>query len=113
MTGSSNFKKNLILRTRQARKSSGYTQNQMADALGIERAAYAQYERRSMLPHSLIAEFCELTDIDCTYFLTGKNTSLPSPQYTAKQKKIAEKIMFLEDKEQDALKIIINSIKKK
>jgi DNA-binding XRE family transcriptional regulator len=62
----------LLQRTRELREGRGFTQVQMAGFLGINLEAYKKYERRTPLPHHLIAEFCALVNTTEGYFLSGK-----------------------------------------
>ncbi|WP_146090435.1 helix-turn-helix domain-containing protein [Rhodopseudomonas palustris] len=59
----SDFKSMFLARTKFAREASGKTQQEMADALGVEQSHYAKYETRSPLPHHLIVPFCTLCEI--------------------------------------------------
>lgn len=61
-TPSSIFNVAFCARTKELRKARGWTQAQMAEALGIEKAAYSKYENRSPLPHWLIPRFCLFCD---------------------------------------------------
>lgn len=69
----SEFKSDLALRLKMARKAAGYTQKQFAKALGIDEPdTYAKYENRSQLPMHLLSRVCQLTGHDPWYFLTGE-----------------------------------------
>lgn len=70
----SDFKAAMIERTARLRKGRGWTQEMMADALGISMETYKKYETRSLLPHDLISKFALLVDRDTDYVLTGKTT---------------------------------------
>lgn len=61
-TPSSIFNGAFCARTKELRIARGWTQMQMAEALGIEKAAYSKYENRSPLPHWLIPRFCLFCD---------------------------------------------------
>jgi len=61
-----------LRRTREMRDGAGFTQETMAKALHITKDAYAKYERRTLMPHHLIARFCELTGHDPWFLITGK-----------------------------------------
>lgn len=58
-------------RTRAARMALGWTQKQMAEALGVEQDAYRKYETRSPLPHHLIEPFCEIVGLPVVFLVTG------------------------------------------
>lgn len=47
-----------VARTKNFRNSTGKTQRDMADILGIPEKTYARYESRSPLPHHHISRFC-------------------------------------------------------
>jgi DNA-binding XRE family transcriptional regulator len=66
------YRQAFLSRTKAMRKGAGFKQAGMAKALGIEAEAYAKYEQRTMLPHHLIAPFCELTGHDPWFLITGK-----------------------------------------
>lgn len=68
----SEFKAAMIARVAYLRKSRNWTQEMMADALGIEMETYKKYETRSLLAHDLISRFAQLVDRDADYVLTGK-----------------------------------------
>lgn len=46
-----------------ARDKSGFTQEQMADRLGVRASKYAKWENRGLMPHIYLARFSELTGI--------------------------------------------------
>lgn len=45
------------------RKRKGWTQQEMATAIGISLENYRKYENRSLLPHRLVPAFCLVTGI--------------------------------------------------
>jgi len=47
--------------TREARLATGWTQEQMATALGIPVARYGKYETRSPMPHEMLPRFAQIT----------------------------------------------------
>lgn len=49
--------------TADARRNAGFTQQEIATVLGIERDLYKQYEKRNPLPHHMIPPFCIATRI--------------------------------------------------
>lgn len=69
---SARYLKSFCARIASAREGAGYTQQEMADALGIKRDAYSKYEFRSLMPHHLIPAFCRLTGFGPWYILTGQ-----------------------------------------
>lgn len=72
-----------IARTRQARLALGWSQKDMAAALGISEASYQKYETRSMLPHHLIPKFAEVTGLPLQFLLTGTGV-LPAADKNAR-----------------------------
>jgi transcriptional regulator with XRE-family HTH domain len=64
----------LLERTTKAREAKGWTQDFIANALGIKRERYRTYEKRSPLPHCFVESFCALTDIDLYFFVTGRKS---------------------------------------
>lgn len=57
------FKAAVFVRIQEARKKSGLTQDDVAEMLGMRQSKYAKYETRSLMPHALLAKFCEITGI--------------------------------------------------
>lgn len=63
----------IIQRTKEARLGSKFnTQSNIAEALGITRDTYATYETRTLLAHDLIARFCDMTETNIRWLLTGE-----------------------------------------
>ena len=65
------FLSDLLSRTRSLREARGWSQAQMAEALGVSLARYKKYETRSPLPHHLIPRFAMLVGKDIEYVLCG------------------------------------------
>lgn len=59
-------------RVQAARIDAGYTQIEMAKALGLDKESYAKYENRSALPHQFLVPFAAITKVDIGYLLTGE-----------------------------------------
>lgn len=53
-----------------------FTQEDMAMLLGIDQGKYKQYEKRSLMPHDLLVEFCKLTEQHPWFMLTGQSGAL-------------------------------------
>jgi transcriptional regulator with XRE-family HTH domain len=49
---------NFILRTTEARIAAGFTQNEIAEILGLQQGTYKNYETNRPLPHRYIRRFC-------------------------------------------------------
>jgi hypothetical protein len=43
----------------------------MAKLLGVERDTYYRYEKRTMLPHHLIPQFCAVTGVPIEWLING------------------------------------------
>jgi hypothetical protein len=71
------FNSRFVRRVKEAREAMGWTQAIMADSLAIPLERYKKYEHRSLLPHYLVAKFCELTGCDIHYLMTGERRSPP------------------------------------
>jgi transcriptional regulator with XRE-family HTH domain len=67
------FNDALCARVKALREGRGWTQDQMATALGIPYDRYRKYEYRTPIPHYLIEQFAEIVDRDIEYVLTGKS----------------------------------------
>lgn len=76
----SQFKDAFTARTKAARKARGFTQEQMADLLGMPQDRYKQYEGRTPLPHFLISRFCLITGVDVEWMFTGRSAAAAAPQ---------------------------------
>jgi ribosome-binding protein aMBF1 (putative translation factor) len=61
-------------RVRALREARGWTQEQMADALGIPADRYRKYEGRSPLPSYLVERFAGIVGRDVEYVITGKSS---------------------------------------
>lgn len=63
------FARTMATRIADARDKAGYTQETMADALGIRQSVYSKYENRgggkvpSAMPHIYLARFSEITGV--------------------------------------------------
>jgi transcriptional regulator with XRE-family HTH domain len=64
----------LCRRVGELRRSRGWTQEQMALALGVPLDRYKKYEVRSPLPMYLIERFATIVGRDIEYIVTGKTT---------------------------------------
>jgi DNA-binding XRE family transcriptional regulator len=83
----SEYRRNLLRRTKELRENSGYTQAEMADFLNIKVEAYKKYENRSLLPHRFIHKFCRLVKVTEELFLEGKQqAAVRFPQLPAGEK---------------------------
>ncbi|BAQ16952.1 helix-turn-helix domain-containing protein [Methyloceanibacter caenitepidi] len=65
-------------RVKQARKESGYTQDQMARLLRLTQPTYSKYESGrgedapSLLPQHLIQDFCLICRVNIEWLVTGE-----------------------------------------
>jgi len=69
-------------RVRALREARGFSQEQMADALGIPADRYRKYEGRSPLPAYLIPRFALIVGRDIEFVVTGRparRTAAPLP----------------------------------
>jgi ribosome-binding protein aMBF1 (putative translation factor) len=76
--GTTGFRRDFLMRVRQAREMTGWNQRQMAEALGIPLKNYESYETRTLMPHHLIARFCLLTHISIYFLFTGRTKARQS-----------------------------------
>lgn len=67
----SKFLQEFAARVKEARERRPYTQEEIADLLGIPQDKYKHYEKRSMLPHHLIHRFCLLCGVDEAWLYTA------------------------------------------
>lgn len=59
-------------RVRALREGKGWTQEQMALALGISAERYRKYEKRSVMALYLLPRFAAIVECDLTYLVTGR-----------------------------------------
>lgn len=66
----SNWRWVMFNRIKELRKEKGYTQQQVADILGVKRQVYRRYETgERMIPVCLLIRLSELYDVSCDYIL--------------------------------------------
>lgn len=65
------YRKAFVQRVKAARIRSGKTSQDVAHSLGIPKDTYLRYETRTLLPHHLVAAFCQLTGEEVTWLVTG------------------------------------------
>jgi hypothetical protein len=80
----SDFKEQFTARVAFARHEAGYTQATMAEALGFgpvtdksAQGKYHKYEKRSLMPHYLIPQFCALCDKTVGWLYNGPVVARP------------------------------------
>lgn len=57
---------------KNARKSKGLTQQQLADLLGLDRSAIAHYEKGSTMPHARnIQKLCDILELTFDELFNG------------------------------------------
>jgi transcriptional regulator with XRE-family HTH domain len=66
------FNRALFDRMRKLREGLGWSQTDMAKALGVPPANYQKYETRTPLPHFLLERFALIVRRDLAYVLTGR-----------------------------------------
>ncbi len=69
------FNDALCARVRALRIERGWTQEQMATALGLPYDRYRKYEYRSPLPMYLAEQFAGIVGRDVEFVVTGKSTA--------------------------------------
>ena len=69
------FKKEFCQRLKAARIMAGYEQSEFARELGLLPNTYNKYETRSLLPHYLIPQACEILGIDAAVLFVGPGAS--------------------------------------
>lgn len=75
-------------RLKYARAQAGYTQESMAEELGIAVKTYAKYESRTPLPQDKICTVCRLLDLDPFVFLDGIGRDAQRPKPKAPLKRV-------------------------
>lgn len=98
-----------ILRVIQARESSGITQEEISRRIGVERPTYSNYERHRPMPQKYIAKFCQITNTNERWLLTGNGDMRNSHTDTWEQKRF-DFIHSLEESDRqrydDAMRLI-------
>lgn len=89
------FEKSIIQRTRQARGAIDLNQNKIAEAMGIPRATYANYETDRLMDIELMPAFCKITGISIEFLLTGAEHPLVEAYSSATpdDKRLADKVL--------------------
>jgi hypothetical protein len=92
------FKDHFTARVAFARHKAGYTQVTMAEALGFGDAddpsaqgKYHKYEKRSLMPHHLIPQFCALCDVTVGWLYSGPVVARPVEKRGRKRKTAPER----------------------
>lgn len=68
-----------IARTKEARKASPLSQEEVATALGIKQDRYKNYETKTPLPLYMLEQFCIIVREDPYYIMFGKRRERPVP----------------------------------
>jgi len=64
------MKGNFAQRLRQARSESGYTSNELAKEIGVNKATISKWENARVLPsYENLLCLCKLLEKDCNFFL--------------------------------------------
>lgn len=66
------FNNRFCARIQRLRIERGWTQEQMAKAIGVPFERYKKYETRSPMPPYLLPRFAQHVDRDVEYLVTGK-----------------------------------------
>lgn len=71
------FLKNIGIRIRKKRKELGYTQEQLAEQMGvtIQMISYAEQGKKAMRPENIV-KICDILNMSADYLLTGNNFNL-------------------------------------
>ncbi len=64
--------KQLASRMKELREARGWSQPTMAAKMGVAFERYKKWEQRGKLPLSYAELFCDLTQADLGYFITGR-----------------------------------------
>lgn len=67
----SQYRKEFAERVKAARITSGKTQQQIADELGVKLNTYQTWEGRTLMPHQHLISFCYATKTDAYFLMTG------------------------------------------
>jgi hypothetical protein len=74
------FNRAYCRRVKDLRRSKGWTQQQMATALGLPLDRYKKYEDRSPMPGYLVEPFALIVERTVGYVMTGKPAPRHNPQ---------------------------------
>ena len=62
--GNARIEDDFIARTKLARERAGFTQDEIAEVLGMKQGTYKNYERNRPLPHRYVRAFCLACRVD-------------------------------------------------
>ena len=70
------FANAFLRRTKEARERTAWTQEFVAQALGVPLERYKKYEQRTLMPHYLLDHFCTLVGVDIEWLMTGRRRAV-------------------------------------
>ena len=82
------FNEALLARTKQLREGLGWSQAEMAKALGVPPANYQKYETRTPLPYYLLERFALIVRRDISYVLTGRQARALSTESAPQRRRV-------------------------
>lgn len=106
----------ISIRLKQARKSKGYTQDSLANAIGVSRGVISNIEYDKAEPQSLVIHaICDVLQINESWLLTGKGQMENNPDIERSAHLLAEiynSAKELSEEEQDYILDMIRTFQK-
>lgn len=103
-------------RLKQARKSKGFTQEALADAIGMSRGVITNIEYGKTEPHALVIRaICEILDINEDWLMTGSGSMENSHNFQRSARLLSEiyrSARELSEPEQDYILEMIKAFQK-
>lgn len=89
MNDRTSIKEQFLARTAHARETARFSQEEMAEKLGIAQSLYSKYEIRTPLPHDLMLAFCALCDVTPGWMYTAIVPARVKVKRAPRKKKLA------------------------
>lgn len=84
------FKRDFCKRLAAARVMAGLEQAEFAQQLGLLPNTYSKYERRSLLPHYLVARAARILNVDVDFLFTGDPGTRKRPSSNTTEEAMGE-----------------------
>ena len=107
---------NIASRLKQARKSRGYTQDSLANAIGVSRGVISNIEYEKSEPQALVLRaICEVLQIEEQWLVSGEGAMESSPNLAKSARLLSEihnAAKELSEEEQDYILDMIKTFQK-
>lgn len=107
---------NIASRLKQARKSKGYTQDSLANAIGVSRGVISNIEYEKVEPQTLVIHaICDVLQIDENWLVSGEGEMERNPELERSARILSEiysSAKELSEEEQDYILDMIKTFQK-